>query len=285
MSEAAKDLQGKRILVTGASAGIGKQTALELATRGADVIIVGRNAEKTQAAAEELSRDSGGKVEVMLADLSSVASVRQLAATFLAKYSSLDVLVNNAGALNPKRETTIDGYERTFATNHLAYFLLTELLLPALRRADHARVVNVSSEAHIMGRIDFDDLMAERGYGQWKQYGRSKLANIYFTRELARRVAADGITVNALHPGFVASNFLRKGGIYNVLRSMSRVFALDVVGGARTSVYLASSPDVAGVTGKYFRKCKERSLRKLAEDDEAARRLWDASEALVAAVA
>jgi NAD(P)-dependent dehydrogenase (short-subunit alcohol dehydrogenase family) len=285
MSDAAKDLQGKRILVTGASAGIGKQTALELATRGAEVIIVGRSAEKTQAAADELARDSGRAVEVMLADLSSVASVRQLAATFLAKYSTLDVLVNNAGALNPKRETTVDGYERTFATNHLAYFLLTELLLPALRRADHARVVNVSSEAYLMGRLDFDDLMAERGYGQWKQYGRSKLANIYFTRELARRTAADGITVNALHPGFVASNFLQKGGIYNVMRSMSRMFALDVVGGARTSVYLASSPEVAGVTGKYFRKCKERSLRTFAEDDEAARRLWDASEALVAAVA
>lgn len=280
----ARDLAGKRILVTGASGGIGKQTALELAARGAEVIIVGRSAEKTQAAADEISRASGEAVAFMLADLSSIASIRQLAKEFLAKHTTLDVLVNNAGALNPKRETTVDGYERTFATNHLAYFLLTDLLLPALRAAGHARVVNVSSEAHVMGALDFSDLMAERKYGQWMQYGRSKLANIYFTRELARRVAGDDITVNALHPGFVASSFLAKGGLYNVMRSLSRVFALDVVAGARTSVYLASSPEVAGVTGKYFRKCKERPLRKVAEDDEAARRLWAASEAYVAAV-
>jgi len=276
-------IQEKTILVTGATSGIGKQTALELAQLGAHVVIVGRNPEKTSLVVEELKQQSGStKIDFLLADLSSLKSVRQLAAEILARYPKLDVLINNAGAINMSREVTADGYERTFATNHLAYFLLATLLVPALEKAGGARIINVSSDAHRTGRMKFDDLMAERGYSAWLQYGRSKLANIYFTREAARRFADKNITVNALHPGFVASEFLSKGGVWKLLKPFAYLFAVDIPGGARTSVYLASSDEVAGITGKYFYKCKPKRPQKYAEDDEAAARLWDASAALCA---
>ena len=277
------DLSGKIILITGGTSGLGERTALELAQMHAQVVIVGRNEEKTKRVVDELRKQSGNeRVEYLLADLSSMASVRKLATDFAAKYPRLDVLVNNAGAINMSRETTVDGFERTFATNHLAYFLLATSLHGSLAAAPAARVVNVSSDAHRTGRINFDDLMAERRYVAWLQYGRSKLANIYFTRELARRFAKDGITVNALHPGFVASEFLSKGGLWKLLKPVAYLFAVDVPGGARSSVYLASSPEVAGVTGEYFYKCKPKKLSAFAEDDEAAARLWDLSEKLVA---
>jgi NAD(P)-dependent dehydrogenase (short-subunit alcohol dehydrogenase family) len=275
------NMNGKRVLVTGATAGIGKQTALELAKLGAEVVIVGRNAEKTAAVVEWLRQESGATIDSFLADLSSMASIRAFTTTFLAKYDRLDVLVNNAGALFPKREVTVDGWERTFATNHLSYFLVTHLLLPALERAERARIVNVSSAAHAAAPLDFDDLMAERSrYRAFRQYGRSKLANIFFTRELARRVAGKQITVNCLHPGFVASEFLAKGGIWTLIRPIGALFAVDVVAGAKTSVYLASSPEVAGVSGKYFDKCKEKQPNKIADNDAAATRLWQVSAQL-----
>lgn len=278
-------MNGKRVLVTGATAGLGKQTALELMQLNAELIIVGRNPEKTQAVVDELrAATKNDKISFFIADLSSFASIRKLAADFLAKYDRLDVLVNNAGAYNARRELTVDGYERTFATNHLGYFLVATLLLPALERAGHARIVNVSSGAHRSAPLDFNDLQAAKSYSSWFQYGRSKLANIYFTRELARRTAGKGITVNALHPGFVASDFLSKGGIWAVLQPIGNLFAVSVPAGARTGVYLASSPDVEGVTGKYFYKCKEARVKAFKGEDEAARRLWDESEKLVAAV-
>jgi NAD(P)-dependent dehydrogenase (short-subunit alcohol dehydrogenase family) len=275
-------MNGKRVLVTGATAGIGEQTALELAKLGAEVVIVGRNAEKTAAVVESLRKESGAPaIDSFLADLSSMASIRAFAKAFLAKYDRLDVLVNNAGAFFPKREVTVDGWERTFATNHLSYFLVAHLLLPALERAERARIVNVSSAAHAAAPLDFDDLMAERSrYRAFRQYGRSKLANIFFTRELARRVAGKQITVNCLHPGFVASEFLAKGGIWSVIRPIGALFAVDVVAGAKTSVYLASSPEVAGVSGKYFDKCKEKQPNKIADNDAAATRLWQVSAQL-----
>jgi len=277
-------MQGKTVVITGATAGIGKQTALELAKLGAHVIIVGRNPDKTHGVVEELKGQSGNaQVESLLADLSSLKSVQELARQLRAKLPTLDVLINNAGAMNPKRETTADGYERTFATNHLAYFLLTNELLPLLTAAPSARVVNVSSDAHRSGRLRFDDLMAEKAYSAWMQYGRSKLANIYFTRELARRLEGKHVTVNAVHPGFVASDFLSKEGIWGALKPLLYLFAVDIPGGARTSVWLASSPEVEGQTGKYFYKCKEKLPRSFALDDEAAKRLWDESEKLVAA--
>jgi retinol dehydrogenase-12 len=276
------DMSGKRVLVTGATAGIGKQTALELAQRGAEVIIVGRNAEKTAAVVAELRLQSGSTaIDSLLADLSSMASIRTFAAAFAAKYDRLDVLVNNAGAFYPKRDLTVDGWERTFATNHLAYFLVAQLLLPALEKAPGARIVNVASAAHAAAPLDFDDLMAERSsYRGFRQYGRSKLANIFFTQELARRLLPKKITVNCLHPGFVASEFLAKGGIWSLLKPISSVFALDVVAGAKTSVYLATSPEVAQVSGKYFDKCKEKQPNKIANDDAAAKRLWQVSAQL-----
>ncbi len=278
-------MNDKIVLVTGATAGIGKQTALELSKLGARVIVVARSAEKTTRVVAELKQQSGNaNIDSFLADLSSIRSIRDLARAVLAKYPRIDVLVNNAGAINLSREVTVDGYERTFATNHLAYFLLTELLLPALEAAPAGRIVNVSSEAHRAGRLDFSDLQAAHKYSSLKVYGRSKLANIYFTRELARRLAGTRVTVNALHPGFVASEFLTKGGLMGLLKPVVNLFAVSVEQGARTSVWLASSPEVEGVTGKYFYKCKEKAPRPYALDDEAAAKLWAESEKLVAAV-
>jgi NAD(P)-dependent dehydrogenase (short-subunit alcohol dehydrogenase family) len=278
------DMTNKLVLVTGATNGIGRHVALELAKLGAHVVIVGRNPEKTAGVLEALKAESGShSIEALIADLSSIAEVRRLAAEVLARWPKVDVLLNNAGAVNMKREVTIDGLELTFATNHLTYQLLATLLLPALERAG-GRVINTSSDAHATARMNFDDLQGERLYSAWIQYGRSKLANIYFTREAAGRFAPHGVTVNAYHPGFVASDFLSKGGVWKLLKPMAYLFAVDVPGGARTAVYLASSPDVAGVTGKYFYKCKPKRPRPFAEDDEAAARLWDATERLCAAV-
>jgi NAD(P)-dependent dehydrogenase (short-subunit alcohol dehydrogenase family) len=275
------DMNGKIVLVTGATAGIGKVTARALAQMGAHVVIVGRNAERTKQTAEELKEATGNqKIDYLLADLSSMAAVRRLAEEFLAKYDRLNVLVNNAGAVNMTRETTVDGYELTFATNHLAYFLLTNMLLPALEKGAPARVVNVASEAHRRQRIDFDDLMATGGYATFRQYGRSKLANILFTRELSRRVAGKGITANSLHPGVVASNFLAKPGLWGVIGKIAGLFMINNEAGAQTSIYLASSPDVEGVTGQYFAKSRAKNPSLEAQDDEAARKLWEVSEQL-----
>jgi NAD(P)-dependent dehydrogenase (short-subunit alcohol dehydrogenase family) len=275
-------MQGKTVLVTGATAGIGKETAYGLAKLGARVVIVGRNEEKTKAVVEELKQRSGNAdVHFLLADLSRMAEVRRLATEVLARYPTLHVLVNNAGAINLSRVVTSEGLELTFAMNHLGYFLLANLLLPALERGAPARIVNVASDAHRGGKLDFDDLQSEKGYSSFPAYARSKLMNILFSRELARRVKDRGITVNALHPGMVASNFMAKPGLFGTLgHAFMRVFGISVEKGARTSIYLASSPEVEGVTGKYFAKCRERSPSRAAQDDEAARRLWDVSERL-----
>jgi retinol dehydrogenase 12 len=274
-------MTGKRVLVTGATAGIGLETARALAKEGAEVIIVGRNPEKTKAALEELKATSGNpNISALLADLSSMAQVRKLAADFLAKFDRLDVLVNNAGAMNPKHEKTADGFELTFATNHLSPFLLTNLLVPALEKAAPSRVVCVASEAHRQATLDFDDLMTEP-YSAFKAYGRSKLANILFGRELARRLQRKGVTVNTLHPGVVGSNFFAgKPGVWGVVGKVASVFMLSNEDGARTSIYLATSKDVEGVTGKYFDKSRERTPNQFSRDDAAARKLWDASEKL-----
>jgi retinol dehydrogenase-12 len=275
------DPNPRLVLITGSTGGIGKRAALVLAKQGWHVIVQGRDPAKAERAANELKQESGNaKIDFLVADLSSLKAVRALAAEVKQRYGRLDVLLNNAGAMNPKREVTADGYERTFATNHLAYFLLTNLLLPELQKGNKPRVVNVSSDAHRSGPLKFDDLMAERGYTAFGQYGRSKLANILFTRELARRAKGVGITVNCLHPGFVASDFLSKGGLWSLIKPIAYLFAIDEEQGAKTSVYLASSPEVEGVSGKYFVRCKEKQPKRFAEDDEAARRLWEVSERL-----
>jgi NAD(P)-dependent dehydrogenase (short-subunit alcohol dehydrogenase family) len=273
------DMTGKRVLVTGATSGIGKETARALLKQGAHVVIVGRNAEKTKATLDEL-KAGGGQVDFLLADLSSMAEVRRLAKDFLAKWDTLHVLVNNAGAINLSRQVTVDGLENTFATNHLSYFLLTQLLLPALQKGAPARIVNVASEAHRGQRLDWDDLQAEKSYTQFKVYGRSKLMNILFTRELARRVKDQGITANSLHPGVVASGFLAKPGLWGVVGKIAGLFMISPEQGAKTSIFLASSPDVKDVTGEYFSKSKALKPTAEAQDDAAAKRLWELSEQL-----
>ncbi len=274
-------MKGKICLVTGANSGIGKVTALELARAGATVVMVARNKAKGEEALAEVRRASGSNtVELMLADLSSQKSIRSLAEQFKAKYDRLDVLVNNAGAILSNRELSVDGYEMTFALNHLGYFLLTNLLLDRLKAGAPSRVVNVSSAAHRMGHIHFDDLQLERGYSAWKAYGQSKLANVLFTVELARRLEGTGVTANSLHPGFVRSNFNTGTAVNRLVMKLVSPFAISVEKGAETSVYLATSPEVEGVTGKYFAKKQVARTSAEANDPAVARRLWEVSEKL-----
>jgi NAD(P)-dependent dehydrogenase (short-subunit alcohol dehydrogenase family) len=276
-------MNGKTVLVTGASAGIGRVAAKELARAGARVVMVTREGAKGEAAFREVvAASSADRVDRLTADLSSMASVRDLAARFRAGHDRLDVLVNNAGAVNPTREVTVDGYERTFATNHLAYFLLTDLLLDVLKASAPSRVVNVASEAHRWPGMNFDDLMFERGWNPWRAYGQSKLANILFTFELARRLEGTGVTANVLHPGMVRSHFGLgfQGWMSWVLRAVY-AFGISPESGAATTVYLASSPEVEGVSGRYFAKRRPIAPSRDALDPAAARRLWEISEDLV----
>ena len=208
------ELKGKTVLVTGATAGIGRETALGVAKLGAQVVIVGRNAEKTRRVCEELRAASGNQaIEFLLADLSLLKEVRKVAAELIARFGVLHVLINNVGAINLQRQVTAEGLELTFAMNHLGLFLLTELLLPALEKGAPSRIINLSSDAHRSARIDFDDLQAERRYSSFGVYSRSKLMNVLFTRELARRVAGRRIVANSVHPGMVASEFINKPGV------------------------------------------------------------------------
>jgi NAD(P)-dependent dehydrogenase (short-subunit alcohol dehydrogenase family) len=275
-------LGGKVCLITGATSGIGLVAARELVRRGARVVLVGRSPARAEAAVSLVRSATGNPdVEFLLADLSSQQQVRELARQFRAKYPRLDVLVNNAGGIWMRRELTVDGIERTFAVNHLAYFLLTNLLLDTLTPSAPARIVNVSSRAHWRATLDFDDLMGERGYGGWKQYCRSKLMNLLFTYELARRLEGTGVTVNALHPGWVATGFAANNGWKgHLIRLAARLFALTPEQGARTLVYLASSPEVAGVSGRYFARERAVPSSPASHDQAAARRLWDLSAAM-----
>ena len=284
MAELDPIMAGKRCLVTGATAGIGEVTARDLAGLGASVVLVGRDPGKCEATADRIRDRTGNTaVETLVADLSSMAEVRRLADEFRGRHDRLDVLVANAGALFLERSETVDGFERTFALNHLSPFLLTNLLLEPLRAASPSRVVVVASDAHRGMALDFDDLQARRGrYRGMFAYGRSKLANILFARELARRLAGAGVTANALHPGFVASSFFSGTGPARwAMRRLADLFAIAPEEGARTSVHLASSPEVSGVSGRYFAKCREATPSAAARDVEAARRLWRASEDLV----
>lgn len=275
-------MQGKTVLITGATDGIGKETARALAKQGATVVIVGRNREKSARVLAELKQTTGNpNIELLLADLSSMKEVRALADAFKAKHDRLDVLVNNAGAIYDSRQVTVDGYERTFATNHLAYFLLTSLLLDLLKKSAPARIVNVASETHKSGKLDFDDLQSEKNFAAFTVYGTSKLANVLFTYELARRLAGTGITANCLHPGVISSGF---GNSTNRLLRLGfalvRPFMTDAVKGAETTIYCASSPDVEGVTGEYFKNQRPYPSRKLTHNEAIAKRLWDVSERL-----
>jgi len=276
-------MDGKICMVTGATSGIGEATALALAQQGATTIVVGRNAKKCEKTVKRIkAKTDNSFVEYLIADLSSQKDIHQLAEEFKRRCQHLDVLVNNAGGKFVERRVTVDGYEWTFAVNHLAYFLLTNLLLDQLRASEKGRIINVASGAHggVSG-VDFDDLQSEKEYVGKQAYAQSKLANILFTYELSRRVEGSGLTVNALHPGGVITNFCRNNGWKSWLKHVTaHLLARDLVGpteGAKTSVYLATSPEVEGVTGKYFGDKKPINSSKASYDREAATRLWNVS--------
>jgi len=275
-------MDGRVFLVTGATSGIGRATALELSRRGATVHLVARDRARGEAALAEVARAGGGRARLHLADLSSMAAVRALAEEVRATAPALHVLVNNAGAVEMERRVSPDGLEMTFAVNHLAYFLLTHLLLDLLRSSAPARVVNVASTAHRGKTLDFGDLQNTRRYAGLRVYGQSKLANILFTRELARRLDGSGVTANSLHPGVVATGFGRSsGGWMGFGVRLIAPLLLRPEQGAETTLYLACSPEVEGVSGQYFERCRPVRPSPAARDDAAARRLWEESARLV----
>ncbi len=268
-------MRGKTVAVTGATAGIGRMACERLAAMGASLALVARDRPRAETLAADLTRIGAPSVSVHIADLSCPAEVRRVAAS-LESLPRIDVLLNNAGAIFNRREQTADGFERTFALNHLAYFTLTNLLRDRLKATAPARVINVASEAHRGAVLVFDDLQTTRGYSGWLAYKRSKLCNILFTRALARRFAGSGVTANALHPGFVATGFGNNNhGVFRVgLGIAKRLMAIPPADGAKTPVYLASAPEVASLSGLYFDKCAAREPSTEAQDDEAAERLW-----------
>lgn len=282
------DMQGKTVVVTGANSGIGFETAAALASMGAHVLVTARNADKGRAAVAAITQQlhGEGQVQLVVFDLADLSSVRRGAAEILEQAPRLDVLVNNAGLVLSERAETVDGFEATFATNHLGPFLLTNLLLERLQASSPSRVVNVASTAHTAARkgIPFDDLQSTKHYRGMRVYGQSKLANMLFTLELARREKGHGVTANSLHPGTVRTGYGAGGDARGFLAfgiKIASPFFLSPAKGARTSVYLASSPEVEGVSGEYFVKCTPRRPRQWALDSDAARQLWQVSEELV----
>jgi retinol dehydrogenase-12 len=267
------DMLGKICLVTGATDGIGKVTARVLAERGATVIGVGRDPAKIEATLAEVG-DTPGSLKFLTADLSSQAQIRALADAFTSQYDHLHLLVNNAGAMFTRYRESVDGIELTFALNHLAYFLLTQLLLDRLIASAPARIINVSSDAHQRTTIQFDDLGHRRQYNEWTTYGASKLANILFTYELARRLKGAGVTVNTLHPGFVNTNFQHAAGL-NMRGNLTSEE------GADTQIWLATSPEVDGITGKYFVRRRDTRSSDVSYDEATARSLWEVSSEMV----
>jgi len=269
-------IHGKTCLITGATFGIGRATALGLARKGARVVIVGRDAERTQETVNWLQRESGNRrLEHLIADLSSQAQVRRLAQAFRQTHERLDVLINNAGGFFSRRTTTVDGFERTWALNHLAYVLLTLELLPLLEASVPARIVNVASNVHARGTIDFDDLQGARRYDGVRSYCQSKLANVLVTYALARRLAGSGVTANCLHPGMVATGIGRNMlGLPRLAMTALRPFLMTPEQGAATSIHLASSQDVVGVSGQYFVKCKPAESSASSRDETLQERLW-----------
>jgi NAD(P)-dependent dehydrogenase (short-subunit alcohol dehydrogenase family) len=279
------ELEGKTILITGATNGIGKVAALELAKQGATIVAIGRNPEKTAHVVQYFREQSNNpSVEGLIADLSSISEVRNLAHTYRQKYSHLHILINNAGGIFANRMVSVDGYEYTFALNHLAYFTLTNLLLDMLIADAPSRIINVSSNAHVGASLDFTDLQNEHryGYGGYRAYGQTKLANLLFTYELARRLSGTGVTVNAVHPGSVATGFgHNNGGAMELGMRVFHQFSLAPEQGADTLIYLASSPEVEGVTGKYWTTRKAIASSTQSYDEEAQKRLWVVSAQMV----
>jgi len=276
-------MQGKVVVITGATSGIGQVAAERLAGMGARLVLLARDKGRGEAALARLGeRAPGAAHSIHYADLSRLAEMKQVAAEIAAAEPRIDALVNNAGALFSSRHVTKDGLELTFALNHMAYFVLTHGLHERLLASAPARVINTSSNAHKRASLDLDDLQSANGYSGFKAYGRSKLANILFTRELARRLAGTGVTANCLHPGFVATHFGDESGgwLSYAIRFWKKVFAISSEKGAETLVYLASAPEVANVSGAYFYQCRPATPTKEAQDDAAAHRLWSESARL-----
>jgi NAD(P)-dependent dehydrogenase (short-subunit alcohol dehydrogenase family) len=272
-------MQGKKVLVTGATNGIGLVTAREMARMGAQVTIISRDAKKCARVTEEINSDTANPIEFIAEDLSTLAGVRRAAAQFSRHHQHLDVLVNNAGGFFLKRIVTPEGLEKTFALNHLSYFLLTNLLLDLLKVSSPTRIVNVASGSHMGAKIGFDDLLGEKHYAGFRAYGQSKLANVLFTYELARRLVGSSVTVNALHPGYVDTGIpLHNGFLGGIAKIYARIFAKKPEEGAQTSIYLASSPDVEGVTGKYFVNCLPVESSVESYDKAVAKKLWEVSQ-------
>lgn len=284
MTRSSKLMNDKICMVTGATSGMGEVTARALAQRGAAVILVSRNAEKCAATVNHIKQQTGNPaIEFMVADLSSQKDIRQLAQQFNSRYQRLDVLVNDAGALFARRQESTDGIEMTFALNHLGYFLLTNLLLDVLKASAPARIINVASYGHTRGKIAFDDLQARQRYNGMQAYRQSKLANVLFTYELARRLEGTGVTVNAVNPGLVATRFgfnnfgFIPDGMSNLLLRLYGWVGTNAEQGAQTAIYLATSADVEGVTAKYFEKQTAVPSSEDSYDTTAAKRLWRVS--------
>jgi len=277
------DMKGRTCIVTGATSGIGRASVDALSRAGARLVLVARNAEKAEQVRRELVADrADAEVSIHLADLSRLDDVRKVVPALLEDCPKIDVLLNNAGITTLHRELTVDGFEMMFATNHLAPYLLTRLLLDRIVATPDARIVNVASEAHRFASFDLDDLQSEKRFFGLRVYGSSKLANILFTHALAKRIEGTGATANCLHPGAVYTNLGTDAGfLFKIIHPLSKPFLRSPENGARTSVYLCTSPEVAGVNGLYFDLCKPKRPNALARDDAAAERLWQLSAEMV----
>ena len=278
-------MHGKRCVVSGANSGIGRCIAEGLAREGARVTMICRNSDKGERARDEIrSANEGAIVDLKIADLSSVQQTKRVAQELLQDDPKLDVLVNNAGVYLPDRQVSEDGYEMMFALNHIGYFVLTDALLPALKAAPSARIVSVASAAHAWGHLDFDDLQCERSFAAMKQYGTTKLAYIVFTRELAKRLDGTQVSANCFHPGAVGTGFaLVEPGFMNFVMKIGKIFLRTPAGGARTGLFLATSPKVEGITGEYFANEKIKRPSKEARDPQVAHDLWQATEEILSA--
>ena len=275
-------MKGKTVVITGATSGIGEVAALTLAKMGARIVAVARSRQRGEATLAQLRSSAPGIAHAIhFADLSRLNEMKRVAVQIADQESRIDVLINNAGAIFATRQLTEDRLERTFALNHMAYFVVTDALRERLLASGPARIINTASAAHLGANLDFDDLQSAKSYIAMKTYGRSKLCNILFTRELARRLRGSGVTTNCLHPGFVATRFGDlSGGLISRFVWLAKFFAISPTKGARTIVYLASSPEVAEATGQYFYRCLPTTPSSLAQDDVTALELWHRSAAL-----